>query len=340
MLRILKTAVLAFVWAGWIGLRSLPALEPEQPGGFDETTLAQDQQKPERKLPGFFHRPTKSTPAEQLAYARSLEAAGRIRAAMKQYVAIVHQWHASLEAPIAQEAYARLLAEREKYEQAFSEYQYLFDFFAGTFDSPRILKEQFKIANAVCAERHGGLFLFKGVTTPERALPMFGKIVANAPQWDRAAEAQFMVGSIHEEGKDYSLAASAYEAVQLRYPSSPAAGDAAFGRAGCLCFLARKTPRDEEGLRNAISAISVFVRDFPANPAVETARGYLGEMKNRLEKLSYDRAVFYDRAARRPEAALIAYREFMGLFPCSERRKEVEERMAYLQRQLEDRNEK
>lgn len=339
MLRILRTAALAFVWLGWLCL-SLPAMEPDQPGGFGETPLAMDNLKPERKHPGFFHRPDKSTPGEQLEYARALEAAGRIRTAMKQYDALVRQWHASPEAPIAQEAYARLLARREKYEKAFTAYQYLFDFYAGAFDSERILEEQFKIANAVRIERHGGLFLFKGVAAPEQALPMFSKIVANAPQGSRAAEAQFMIGSIHEDSGDYNLAASAYESVQLRYPSSPMAEEAAFGRARSLYMLAKKTPRDEEGIRNAISALSLCLRDFPANPNAETARGYLGEMRNRIEKLYYERAVFYDRAAHRPEAAVMAYREFIGLFPSSERKEAVEQRMDYLQRQLETRNEK
>jgi hypothetical protein len=197
MLKILKRAGLACLWLGLVCVSPLPALEPQPSGGSDGFSPSEETGKIERKQPGFFHRPEKGTPAEQLAHARLLEAEGRIRKAMRQYVAIVHQWHACREAPVAQEAYARLLADREKFARAFEEYQYLFEFYAGDFDATRILEEQFKIANAIRTERHGGFLLFKGVTTPERALPMFKRIVANAPQWERSAEAQLMVGSIH-----------------------------------------------------------------------------------------------------------------------------------------------
>jgi hypothetical protein len=56
--------------------------------------------------------------------------------------------------------------------------------------------------------------------------------------------------------------------------------------------------------------------------------------------LYYERAVFYDEAARKPEAAIIAYRDFISLFPSSERRKTAEERIKALQQQRETQNEK
>ena len=329
---LLACAGLALLTAG-----SLPAQDIGNPSGFEEKT---DQKtKIERKHPSMFHRPEKATPSEQLAYAASLAREGRPRAARKQYNALVHEWHGSAEAPAAQESYARLLMEREDYADAFDEFQYLFEYFAGSFKHDAILDAQFKLANAVRTERHAKFLFFGGVTAPERALPMFTQIVRNAPQWDRAPEAQLMVGAIHEEQKDYALAATAYETVQLRYPSSPAAEEAAFARARCLYRLAKASPRDEEATRNVIAAVSVYLRDYPSAPNVAEARRYFSEMKDHLADLYYERAVFYDEAARRPESAIIAYRDFINHFPSSDRRRTAEGRIKALQQQLEQPNE-
>jgi hypothetical protein len=118
------------------------------------------------------------------------------------------------------------------------------------------------------------------------------------------------------------------------------AGEAAFGRARCLYSLAVKNSRDEEGIRSALSAIAVFLRDFPTSPDVGTARTYLDDMKTRIEKLYYDRAIFYDRLAHKPAAAVVAYRDFIAHFPSSEKTAAMEQRLADLQRQLEAQNEK
>ena len=234
--------------------------------------------------------------------------------------------------------YARLLEETEHYKDAFDEFQYLIDFYGGQFPYDEALDHQFKIANYIMTTPEARWF-FGGVMAPERALSMFEKIVENAPTWKRSAEAEFNVGMINEEIKEYEAASIAYENVERRYRGGDLARDAAFRHACCLYLAAKQTPRDEKGYRNALSALAVFVRSYPGNKDVETARNYLDEMKERLAGMYYERADFYDRIAKKPESAIIAYNDLIKNFPSSEKAQRANERIEQLKAQLEKKNE-
>jgi len=236
---------------------------------------------PGKKRPSIFHRPARDNSADQLAYAERLLAEGRIRGAMKQYQALVHTWHDSREAAVAQLDYAKLLEDRRRYRQAFDEFQYLIDNYAGQFPYEEALKRQFRIAHYVMTARRGKSFIFPGFRAPERALPFLEKLVENAPNWDKTPHVRFLIGQIYETTKQYELAANAYEAVQNLYPDSEFTAEASFRRARCLYILANVSPRDASTCRRALSALSGFLGDYPSDASASVIRGYLRELKRR-----------------------------------------------------------
>lgn len=302
----------------------------------DEAEFAHDYgpAKLERKRPSLFRRPEQGSPESQLLHARELEQAGRLGKAMRQYRALVHQWHGSTQAGPAQEAYARLLEQTRRYEKAFNEYQYLIKNFSGRFDYGDVIARQFAIAHHVMTEAES-----RWTRSTRRALPLFGQIVQNAPNWERSAESQFYVGWIHESHKDYEDAVLAYETVQYRYPRSEYAPAASFRRSFCLYTLARRHHRDEATLRDALSALTEFLRDHETDENASIARRYQDELRESLAQMYYDRAAFYDRMARKPGPALIAYRDFLRQFPSSELALQVNTRVEELQQQLESTSE-
>jgi len=319
-----------------LGLMILCGSAPHAAGAIEDDFEQEFEELPQRKRPSLWHRPAKDSPAEQLAYAEKLRSEGAARKALRQYRALVHKWHDAPEAVTAQFRYAALLDERERYRQAFDEYQYLVDNAAQNFDYEDVLERQFRIANHIRTVRHGRLPGLRGFATPERALPLFEQIVANAPNWDRAAECQFFIGLIHEGEESYDLAAAAYEKVQLRYRDSDFAPTAAFRRADCLRRIADKYPRDEESTKRALSALSGFILDYPASPDAERARQQRDALKERLAEMCFERAVFYDRTAGRPESAVIAYTDFLSKFPTSHRKAEAEARLSALKKEVEN----
>ncbi len=290
----------------------------------------------EKKHRSLFHRPTKDTPAEQLATAIEREKAGRLRSAKDAYDDLVHHWHDSREAPEAQFALARILFEQGKYEKSFKAFQYLIDHYAGRFKYNNALDYQHRIANQIMSDRWGDVLFMPGFEAPERALPLLDQIIANGPNWNKAPGVRLTVGMIHEDLKDYEDAVVAYDAVEQHHAGSSEAQTAAFRKAHCLYVLSEKTPRDEKRCRAALSALASFLARYKQSADRDDAETYLAELKTRLSEMYYERALFYDEIARRPTAALIAYRDFLKKFPASERAQDVYARIEELQQEVEE----
>jgi len=285
----------------------------------------------DKKRPGMFHRPEKASAAEQLGYAATLETRQRLRAARSAYDDLVHEWHDSREAPQAQFAVARLRFAQGKYEKAFNAFQYLIDYYSGQFKYNEVLDYQLRTANQIMNDRWGDVLFLPGFEAPERALPLLSKLAENAPNWDKAAGVRLTIGMIHEELKDYEMAVSAYDAVEQYHPGSDEAERAGFRKARCLYVLSEKMPRDEKSCRTALSALASFMARYKQSERQSEAQGYIDTLKLRLEKMYYERAQFYDRMEKRPEAALIAYRDFMQKFPSSDRAPTVYTRIEALE---------
>ena len=291
---------------------------------------------PKRKGPSFFHRPAEESAAAQLALAQRLEADGKLRAAANAYQALVHAWHSSPQGWKAQLGLARVMEERRRYIRAFNEYQYLAENYAGRFPFDDVLEEQARIANHVMSARRAAVGPFKGIAFPDRALPLYAKIVQNAPEWKGAPEAQFRLGTLYQQTKDYTSAVVAFETLRYRYLNAPQIESADFRNAECLYALARSRPRDETTCRDAISALAAFLVGHPDSEDAGAAREMLDQQKEQLAAMYYVRAIFYDRhRKRKPRAALIAYEDFIDKFPTSPLAEKARNRLDYLRQNLE-----
>jgi outer membrane protein assembly factor BamD (BamD/ComL family) len=127
--------------------------------------------------------------------------------------------------------------------------------------------------------------------------------------------------------------------VVTRYTESDYAPEAQFRRAVSLYRLAQKQPRDEKSCRVALTALSQFLNRHADSENAGEATLYRQELQGRLTGLYYERAVYYDEVARRPEAALIAYRDFIQQCPSAEQVPAVKARIEQLVEQLERENE-
>ncbi len=322
--------LLVFLFAG-VGLAQGPMGDTGPRADDRDEFRVKDEAATKRKGPRFMRRPKKDNPTAQLAYADRLAAENKLIRAGRHYDALVRKWAASSEAGPAQRRLAEVLTQRRKYVPAFDEYQYLADHFVGELSYTNTLVIQYRLAETIMRQRHLTLGFLPGFAAPEKAIPLFEKIVASAPNWERSPQAQFNVGWINEQIEDRDLAIVAYETGMLHYPDSPLAPLMAFRRAQLLYELAKDAPRDEESCREALSAGAGFVRDHPRDSEGETVRGYMKELQEQLENLYYDRAVYYDRTAKRPKSAMLAYEDFVRRFPKSERAEAARERISELE---------
>ena len=107
---------------------------------------------PEKKDKGWLWRwfgvgkPARESAALQMEWAKQLEDLGDYKGAVKSYDALVREWPASPEAPIAQFRMAYVLeANLQVYDEAFEEYSYLLDFYPRQCPFAKIVAEQYKL---------------------------------------------------------------------------------------------------------------------------------------------------------------------------------------------------
>ena len=285
----------------------------------------------DRKRPRLFIRAAKTTPKEQLEYAAALLEEGCDGKAVRQYDSLVRKWPTSSEAAEAQLAVANIMEENGKHLRAFEEFQYLIEHYANRFPYEEALNHQFRIANMLMERRPK---IFKFLAAPERALPLFKKIVKNAPNWKKTAEAQCYIGHIHELLGEYDEAVASYQVMLVKYPNDQLAAAAAFGRAKSLCAIATKRPRDKEQTAAAVLSLKRFVTKYRDSEDIQEAGERLKVYSEKLANMYYEPAEFYDTVAKRPKSAIIVYRDFLRRFPMSDKARTARKRIIELEKQI------
>jgi outer membrane protein assembly factor BamD (BamD/ComL family) len=265
----------------------------------------------------FFGRPKRKTPEEQLAYAQRRRDRGKYRSATKHFRAVVRNWPASDEAATAQFEYARMLERRDKYMEAFEAYTELLERYAGRAPHEEVLERQFAIAKRVMHHRRGQFLLFPGFEAPEKAIPLFEKVIKHGPNAPQAPEAQYLVGRAYDMTDQIGMAINAYTKTEYKYPDSEFAEKASFAKAYDLYQLTQESPNDEKLAEGAWAALTLYLNSYPNADNAAEAREYRKALYRRRAKAAYDKAIFYDKLAREPEAALVAYRRFVQQFPHS-----------------------
>jgi outer membrane protein assembly factor BamD (BamD/ComL family) len=282
----------------------------------------------------WYRSPNCATAAEQMKLAAQYHREKRYRKTANAYQALIYAWPDSPEAPKAQFELARVQEERELYDKAFDEYQYLFDYYPGQFDYRDVLGRQFKIANYLMTTRKGSFLFFPGFEAPERAIPLFEKIILNAPTWEYAATCQLNIGIIHELNEEEEEAVTAFEIVQNRYNDETILAQASFREAQCLTKLYRNRPNDENSCNAARAALVQFIRAYPGHEKVAESRTLLAQLNDEQARRAFELARYYDQIAHRPKAALIAYEGFLKKYPSHDYAGQARQRIENLRKDI------
>lgn len=278
----------------------------------------------------LFLRPMQKNPEAQWAQVQALEQAGKTRAAAKQALALRIWWPNSPEAPQAQMLHARLMERRHHLQDAFDSYQYLIEHYAGRFEFNAVLERQLQIAKTLMDRKKGRFLFFPGYVAPEQAVPLFEKIVASAPEGSGAAEALYLTGAANERVYEYDKAIEAYFSVLNRFPNSEFAPKAAYAQARCHVRVADDSPNDTRALETARAACQLFLQRHPDSADRAAIEADLARLRSRQAANAYELARYYDRILRKPQAALIEYRNFVALFPNDARTPAAKLRIAEL----------
>jgi outer membrane protein assembly factor BamD len=274
------------------------------------------------KTPGrgfhIFVRPKYKTPEAQWEFAQHLDQIGKWKSAARMALALRIWWPHSPEGPKAQMFYARLMDRHHKYQEAFDAYQYLLEHYTGRFEFNEILDRQMQIAKTLMELKKGKFLFLPGFDAPERAIPLFEKIVASAPEGRWTAEAYYLTGVANERIYEYDQAIDAYFTALNRFPGTEFADKSAYSQAQCHIKISNDAPHDNRALETARAACLLFLERYPGSVHRAEIEADLANLHERRIAIAYQLALYYDRILRKPAAALIEYQTFVALFPDAE----------------------
>ena len=278
----------------------------------------------------LFVRPKQKTPETQWEFTQTLERAGKLKAAARQALALRIWWPHSPEAPQAQMLYARLMEKRKDLQAAFDGYQYLLEHYTGRFEFNEILDRQMQIAKTIMAQKKGRFLFLPGFDAPERAIPLFEKIVASAPEGHATAEAYYLTGVANDRIYEYDKAIDAYFTTLNRFPDSEFAEKSAYAQAQCHIKISTDAPHDNRALATARAAGLLFLQRYPDSVHRAGIEADLARLHDRQVQNAYELARYYDLILHKPAAALIEYQTFVALFPDAEQTPAARLRMEQL----------
>ena len=299
-------------------------------------------QEEERSSFRFLWTKKMPTPAQQWAMAMKFHKQKKLKKTQKQLEYLVFRWPHSKEAPLAQRVIADILYANGALKDAFDAYQYLIDNYSSRMkDYNSVLNNQFDIALKIMKKRRM-TWMFGGYTTPERAVKLFEQIIRNGAQWEKAPEAQFLIGKAQEEDHEYELAIVAYSTLTFRYPSSEFAEEATWRKIKCLQALHKKYENSPEILDRYLVATTYYLLTYNKgkyNNDVRLLRNELYEIK---AKSVFSKANFYAKKAdpRQPKAAILYYKKMLDEYPKSKLVPLAKERIAQLEIKIKKREEK
>lgn len=285
---------------------------------------------------GFnFLGPQKDTPAEQLIHCEQLLADGLFADAATQYGKLAKTWPDSSEASTAQLKYGYLLDLAGNERSAFDAYAKMLQLYPAQAPYDTLLTRMFEIAQMYMNRRKFALAGFKGFAAPDEAVPLFEKIIELGPEWDRAPEAQYLIGVAYDRIHFYDDAIAAYTKTVYRYPKSVYAEKSSFAKAYNYYLLNKENPVDAATADMAWASFTYYIQTYPHSDRMEEAKMYRATLYEARAKSAYKEAEYYDRIARKPAAALLSYRRFLQQYPQSTMAEKVEKRVNELREKTE-----
>lgn len=306
------------------GARSIYATDAYP--GFDGLD---DLPKAEKKEKSWFLGVSRSTSAEQLRYARELEAEGSLRAARRACDALVREWPFSPEAPEAQLLLAMIWAQKEQdYEEAFAELNYALDFYAREVNYTRLVAFQYKLADLMRENRK----TFWGMSfTSLRVLRQYYEmVVRRAPGAAYVPAAMLKIAQLREEDDQYEAAIDVYGTLMHRFPLSPEAREAVYRGSKARMWMVRRHAYNQKRCQDTADHLKQMLRLAPDHAQADEMKTWLDETLEYLAEDAYVRAKFYDTKQRSRHAAISAYERFLVDYPQTKHAREVRERLAEL----------
>jgi outer membrane assembly lipoprotein YfiO len=258
----------------------------------------------------------KDSPKEQFDWAMSFYDAKDYKRAATEFDKLPKHYEFSNYAPRAQ-YYAGLSNEQMgKYYIAFQAYQKTIDNFPHVENLDEINEHEFKIANIYAEKPNPKILGTDIMTSTDRALEIYKKVVENAPFGPLADEAQFKMGETLKRAGMFEEATLAFQRIVDEYPTSRFAEKAQYEVAQCAYKASLRPAYDAGPTDRALRIFEEYAASSTDEKLSEEAKKTMQRLKNRAAEKSMMVAKFYEQQ-RHPKSAIIYYQDVLDRFPDS-----------------------
>lgn len=270
----------------------------------------------------------KDSPKEQFDWAMSFYEIKDYQRAAAEFEKLTKSYEYSEYASKAQYYVGLSYENMGKYYIAFQNYQKAVDNFPHIENMDEIISRQYNIGKIYSVKENPKILGTDIMTSFDRAVEIFKKVVENAPYGKLADQAQFDMGETLKKSERYEEAIEAFQKLIDDYPASKFIDRAQYEAAYCAYKASLRPAYDIEPTDKAIRAFEEFAQSNKDEELSKEADKTIQRLKDKAAEKSILTARFYE-ARKRYGSAIIYYQDVLERFPdssfVSEARTRIEE---------------
>jgi outer membrane protein assembly factor BamD len=157
----------------------------------------------------------------------------------------------------------------------------------------------------------------------DKALGLFETLLSRYRGTDGATDLFYLNAMTNYKLKDYTAAAYHFNEFATSYPSDPRAEEARFLTAYCYYLDAPVFSLDQENTYKCIDKLQLFINLYPKSDRVAEASKLIQDLRDRLERKSYENAKLYLDIGNN-QSAVIAFNNTLRDYPDTKYAEELE----------------
>jgi outer membrane protein assembly factor BamD len=256
----------------------------------------------------------KSTPKEQLDYAKSILDEKKHELAITEFKKLIKSYPRAKEAPEAQYYIGQALEDLNKPFAAYKAYQLVIDKYPFSERAAEIVEIQYQIGNAMLEGKARRGKLTEALTGgDDRIIEVFRAVIKNAPYGKYAAISQYKIGLYLKEKGLYQEARDEFEKTINDYPTSEWAKAAKFQIAMADTQRASDVQHEQSVTGVALEQFKEFVQNHPDSELTPQAKKQIVGLKEKEAESTFIIAKFYEKQ-KNFKSAGVYYKEIVDKY--------------------------
>lgn len=270
----------------------------------------------------------KSTPKDQLEFAKRLFDSKSYEEAKKEFKKLIKNYPKALEAAESQYYLGAIEEKQGSLYEAFLAYQKVIDKYPFSERIGEIIELEFNIGEEFMA---GSKRKALGITLPvdNPSIEIFTKVVENSAYGPLAPKAQYKLGLVLKSLERYYEAEDAFNRVVTSYPESEWAEPAKFQLAVTRASVSKSPAYDQGATREAKQKFEEFVIEHPDAILAPEAEKHIQVLNTKEAEGLFSAGLFYEKQSAW-EAAKIYYNDVINNYPDSGWASKAAERLSIM----------